>query len=242
MINQEKPRIARLTQILTLLQSKRILTAREIAEKFELSTRTIYRDIKTLENSGIPIITIEGKGYSIMDGFNLPPIMFTENEANALMTAEQIILQNKDKSLVEHYQEAISKIKSVLRYSQKEKIEFLSQRIGIRKNTEKEVTSDFLMSIQRSITNFQLIEISYHSLDNVTSKRLVEPFALYSTAENWLLIAFCHLRKDFRAFRLDRIQKLIVQNKHFEAHKMTLQEYFDMCREKYLRTLDIPLS
>jgi len=178
MSTQEKPRIARLTQILTLLQSKRILTAREIAEKFDLSVRTIYRDIKTLENSGIPIVTIEGKGYSIMKGFNLPPIMFTENEANALITAEQLILKNKDKSFAEQYQNAISKIKSVLRYSQKEKIELLSQRIGFGNNSDKQTTSDYLMNIQTAITNFKFIEIHYHSLQNVMSNRLIEPFAL----------------------------------------------------------------
>lgn len=242
MNTQEKPRIARLTQILTLLQSKRILTAKEIAEKFGLSVRTIYRDIKTLENSGIPIITIEGKGYSIMKGFNLPPIMFTENEANALITVEQLILKNKDKSLVEQYQNAIAKIKSVLRYSQKEKIELLSQRIGIWGNLDKKTTSDYLMRIQTALTDFKFIELDYYSLQNVLTTRLVEPFALYSTQQNWLLIAFCHLRNEFRVFRLDRIQKLIVQNKHFEAHKMTLQKYFDNSRKKYLSTLDIPLS
>ena len=76
MDEKEKSRLSRLTAILTQLQSKRILTAGEIAEKYNVSKRTVYRDIRTLENSGIPIITIEGKGYSIMQGFNIPPIMF----------------------------------------------------------------------------------------------------------------------------------------------------------------------
>jgi len=80
----KKPRISRLTAILTQLQSKQLLTAREIAEKHHVSVRTIYRDIRTLENSGIPIVTEEGKGYSLMQGFNLPPVMFTEKEANSL--------------------------------------------------------------------------------------------------------------------------------------------------------------
>lgn len=239
---EEKSRLSRLTAILTQLQSKRILTAREIAEKHNVSIRTIYRDIRTLENSGIPIITEEGKGYSLMDGFNLPPVMFTEKEANALITAEQLILKNKDKSFAIEYQNAVAKIKSILRHSQKEKIEFLSERIHFRNNTENQKTSGYLMIIQSAISDFNLIEIEYQSLQGENTKRTIEPFALYSTQENWLLIAVCRLRKDFRVFRLDHIQKLIVKNQYFEPQKITLQEYFEICREKYLTTPDTPLS
>ncbi len=227
----EKPRLSRLTAILTQLQSKQILTAGEIAEKYNVSKRTVYRDIRTLENSGIPIITIEGKGYSIMQDFNLPPIMFTELEANALITAEKLIKKNKDKSLTEQYENAVSKIKSVLRHSQKEKIELLSERIVFRNNLKNEKTSNYLMTIQSTISNFNLIEIEYNSLQGEFTKRTIEPFALYSTQDNWLLIAICRLRNDFRVFRLDHIQKLTVQNKHFEPQRMTLQEYFEICRK-----------
>lgn len=239
---EEKPRISRLIAILTQLQSKRILTAREIAEKHKVSIRTIYRDIRTLENSGIPIVTEEGKGYSLMEGFNLPPVMFTEKEANALITAEQLILKNKDTSFTEEYQNAIAKIKSILRLSQKEKIAFLSERIHFRNNSEKQKTSNYLMVIQSAISDFKLIEIEYQSLQGENTKRTIEPFALYSTQDNWLLIAICRLRNDFRVFRLDHIRKLNIQNQHFEPQKITLQEYFEICRKKCLTTLDIPLS
>lgn len=242
MKKNEKPRLARLTAILTQLQSKRILTAREIAREYDISIRTVYRDIRTLEDSGIPIITIEGKGYSLMAGFNLPPVMFSENEANALITAEHLILKNKDESFTQNYKSAIIKIKAVLQFKQKKKAELLSQRIQFRNNTSEEKTSKYLMIIQSAITDFKLIYIEYHSLQNKISKRTVEPFALYSTQDNWLLIAFCTLRNDFRVFRLDHILKLQVQNKHFEPHKMTLQEYFEKCKKKFESTPDIPLS
>ena len=107
------PRLSRLTAILTILQSKRIITASEIASKFDISKRTAYSDIKSLELSGVPIYTEEGKGYSLMEGYTLPPIMFTEQEANALITAEQLISKNKDKSLVNNHSNAISKIKAL---------------------------------------------------------------------------------------------------------------------------------
>lgn len=231
-----------MTAILTQLQSKRILTAREIAEKYNVSIRTVYRDIRTLENSGIPVVTEEGKGYSLMDGFNLPPVMFTEKEANALITAEQLILKNKDASFTEAYQNAVFKIKSILRHSQKKKIALLSERIHFRNNSEKEKTSNYLMIIQSAISDFNLIEIEYQSLQGVNTKRTIEPFALYSTQENWLLIAVCRLRNDFRVFRLDHIKKLSIKNQHFEPQKMTLQEYFEICSKKYKTTPDIPLS
>ena len=238
---EEKTRLSRLTAILTQLQSKQILTAREIASKHNVSIRTIYRDIRTLEKSGVPIITEEGKGYSLMEGYNLPPVMFTEQEANALITAEQFIKQNNDLSLVTEFQNAIEKIKSVLRYSQKEKVALLSDKIQIRNNATNQNKSDYLMTIQTSISNTKLIEVNYDSLQGEKTKRILEPFALYSTQENWLLIAVCRLRKDFRVFRLDRIQKLVVLNDSFEPQKMTLQEYFEICKEKY-NTPDIPLS
>ena len=242
MSKNEKPRLSRLTAILTQLQSKRILTAREIAEKHKVSIRTIYRDIRTLESSGIPIVIEEGKGYSIMQGFYLPPVMFTENEANALITAEQLILKNKDKSFTEHYESAVAKIKVTLRHTQKEKTELLSERIIFRNNADNQKTSNYVMMLQSAIANFNLIEIEYRSLKNEDTTRIIEPFALYSTQENWLLIAHCRLRNDFRAFRLDYIKKVTVLNQYFEPHKMTLQEYFDICREKYSNTPDTPLS
>ena len=98
------------------------------------------------------------------------------------------------------------------------------------------------MTLQSTITNFQLIEIAYHSLENEITKREIEPFALYNTKGNWLLIAFCRLRKEFRAFRVDLIQSLTTQNETFESHNMTLEEYFILCREKYSNTPDTPLS
>ena len=108
MTEHDKPRLARLTAIITQLQSKRLVTARDMAEQPGVSIRTIYRDIRTLEQSGIPIMTEEGKGYSLVEGYKLPPVMFTEAEANALITAEQLIRSNQDRSLAEQYHSAIT--------------------------------------------------------------------------------------------------------------------------------------
>src|SRR5690606_16931779 len=101
--NNDTKRLSRLAAILTILQTKRLLTASELAHKFSVSNRTIYRDIKALEQAGVPILTEDGKGYSLMEGYRIPPVMFTESEANALITAEQLILKNKDASFVKEY-------------------------------------------------------------------------------------------------------------------------------------------
>ena len=222
----EIPRLSRLTAILTMLQSKKLLTSTEIADKFDISKRTAYRDIKSLIDSGIPIYTIEGKGYSLVDGFTMPPVMFTEEEANALITANNIIRQNRDRSLVEHHTSAIDKLRSILRSAGKEKAELLSERVAYMKNFSRENTSDSLADIQKAITDYSLIDILYVNAHGVESKRFVEPQALYHTQENWIMIAWCRSRVAYREFRLDRIKDLCVLDEAFIARDFNLMLYF----------------
>jgi predicted DNA-binding transcriptional regulator YafY len=232
----EKPRLARLTAILTQLQSKRLVTATQLADRHQVSIRTIYRDIRTLEKSGIPIITEEGKGYSIMEGYHLPPVLFTEDEANALITIEQLAIKNKDESLSKNVSSAVEKIKSILRYSQKGNADLLADRIFFGENRSEEKTSKNLMQIQSAIIHFQVLKIEYKSSQNKETERFIEPFAIYNTNGNFLLIAFCRLRNDYRNFRIDYIQKLIPQNENFEPHDMTMPRYF----EEYIKNQKHP--
>ena len=231
MADNEKPRLSRLTAILTQLQSKKIITAKELAERHGVTVRTIYRDIRTLESSGIPVVTEEGKGYSILEGYHLPPVLFTEDEANALITLEQLAIKNKDVSLVENSTSAIEKIKAILRYSQKGNADLLAERIYFGGNNEEEKTSSNLMELQSAITNFKVVKISYVSANDKQSVRSIEPFALYSIHGNFLLIAFCRLRNEFRHFRIDCIEDLDTKDEVFTAHTMTIKEYF----EKYIK-------
>ncbi len=232
-MSNETKRLSRLTAILTQLQTKRLVTGTELAKKFSVSLRTIYRDIKALEQANIPIITEDGKGYTLMEGYRVPPVMFSESEANALITAEQLVLKNKDSSFVKEYTAAIAKIKSVLQYGTKDKANLLANRIVFRNNPANDQTSDYLSVLQLALTNYKLTNITYRAAekDEVTT-RTVEPFAVYNTQENWLLIAFCRLRKEYRAFRLDGIQKLTILDEQFEPHQLTLQEYFEICKAK----------
>ncbi|GAA3944149.1 HTH domain-containing protein [Chitinophaga oryziterrae] len=211
------------------------MTSTEVAEKFKVSVRTIYRDIKTLEQAGVPIITEEGKGYSLMDGFRLPPVMFTENEANAFITAEKLVLLNKDTSLIKSYVDGITKIKSVLRSNAKDKAALLSERVAFEQNSGDNITSNFLSSIQIALTNFNVISVEYYSPNNdETTKRYIEPFALINdVGKSWYLIAWCRLRKDYRLFRFDRIMKIEITDEKFTPHKMSLQDYLERYRNKF---------
>ena len=178
MLDNETSRLARLVAILTQLQSKRLLTSTQLAAKFNVSVRTIYRDMRTLEQAGVPIITEEGRGYSVVEGYRLPPIMFTEAEANALVTAEKLVLMNNDTSFTQQYVEAITKIKSVLRNSAKDKLNLLSERVAFEFDPNQQATSDFLSAIQLALTNLRVIRLEYYSpYSQKTTSRLVEPFA-----------------------------------------------------------------
>lgn len=228
-------RLSRLTSILTQLQSKKLVTATELANKYDVSIRTIYRDIRSLEASGIPIYTEEGRGYSLMEGYTLPPVSFTEQEAYALITGYSLISRNKDASLVKNYEDAISKVKSVLRHTEKDKAQLLSERVVFVNNLSKTTTSNILSTIQLAITGLNIIQIKYNSLyKDEESMRLIEPQALYHTQDNWILIAWCQLRDDFREFRLDRVLTIKLLTHKFEDRKFDLMKYFKRQIEKQI--------
>lgn len=230
-----KSRLERLTAILTQIQSNKISTAKKMAEKHNVSIRTIYRDIRTLEKSGIPILSEEGKGYSIMKGYRIPPIMFTESEAFAIITAEQLIADNKDISLIREFSKATEKIKAVLREPVKEKAELLKQKIIIRQYPNQKISSNYLSVLQLALINNQCVRIKYSDEKSNLTDRILEPFVLYNEDENWLLFAFCRMREDFRVFRLDRIQSLCQLNERFKPQEMTFQQFLD----KHYATPDI---
>lgn len=229
MIENDTKRLTRLTAILTQLQSKRIVTANTLANKFGVSNRTIYRDIKSLESAGVPIITEEGKGYRIMDGYRIPPIMFTEDEANAILTAELIIQSSKDSSLINKYAEAISKIRAVMPYKLKEKADSLVQKMGVTKTyIDNSPKSKYLLEIQNALVECLVISITYKDkLEKLTNRNL-EPFVIYSNQNyEWVLVAICRLRNDFRTFSLVNITKLIITTEKFAPQKITFKQYLD---------------
>ena len=229
------PRLSRLTAILLKLQTRPYVSVKQLAEEFGVTTRTIYRDLSSLEDSGVPLVSEEGRGYTLVEGYHIPPVMFTEGEAQALITAEKIIAKTEDASLIEQFTHAIDKIRSVLDHEDKEKAHLLSERTLIGKNWQHTTTSSYLADIQHALTNYKVLLIHYQKAnESPMTTREIEPFAIYNnTSEHWVLIAWCRLREDFRNFRLDRIRKLRIQEETFPPHPLTLKEYVEIQRKKY---------
>ncbi|MFK7784678.1 MAG: helix-turn-helix transcriptional regulator [Crocinitomicaceae bacterium] len=219
--------LPRLISILTLLKSKRLLTATELSERFDVSIRTIYRDIRKLEDAGVPIITIEGKGYSLMDGYSVAPVQFTEKEANSLITAQNLVKQTQDQSFIADFTEAMTKVKSVFKTSILEKSERLDTKIHVFENYWEDLSSNALSEIQLAITHLKCMEINYQKANDPNiSFRKIEPYTLISTNRKWLLVAWCYLREDYRSFRVDRIKHFKVLNEQFEDRNFVLLDYF----------------
>ena len=218
-------RLSRLTNILLHLQSKRIVTSQELAQKFQISQRTVYRDINALEEAGVPIIGEAGSGYCLVDNYRIPPVMFTEQEINALITAQIIIKENSDKSIHKNLSDLTTKIKAILKYSEKYDTEKLENRTLVF-TSYNQLDSDFLSSIQSAIIKQHVIKITYHTIHSDTIQdRLVEPLAVYLTSNKWLLIAHCRLRNEIREFRIDRILKLYNTNEIFKELEFSFEKY-----------------
>ncbi len=220
-------RLSRLTNILLHLQSRRVITAQALAAKFNISQRTVYRDIKALEEAGVPIIGEAGTGYALVNDYRIPPVMFTEQEINALLTALPFLQNNTDQSLAENLGGVVTKIKAILKYTAKEKAEKLEQRIQVFLDRQKTSTT-LLSDIQSAMVNTLVLKIKYHTIHSDTiSERWVEPLALYFIQDKWLLIAYCRLKNDIREFRLDRILQLSTTSQKFTDRHFSFEDYFN---------------
>lgn len=135
MYDETPKKFDRIIAILIQLQSRKIVKAQELSERFGVSLRTIYRDIRTLESSGVPIYGEAGIGYSLVDGYRLPPIMFSKEEAMSFITAEKLMEHFTDANLRKHFQSAMFKVKAVLKDSQKDWIESVESKMRVTPST-----------------------------------------------------------------------------------------------------------
>ena len=226
MIDPEVNRLSRLVAILTLLQSKRLLSATELARRFSVSTRTIYRDIRTLERAGIPVVTQEGKGYAMLEGYRLSPIMFTREEAIALLTAEKLVARLTDAPTAQLSGAAMDKLRAVLRRADRDHLETLDPHIQVLGPADQPSRPNAYQALVTAITAQQVVSLTYCAADTgLSTTRLVEPIGLY-LSQHWHVVAYCRLRQAFRNFRLDRIEHLILTNEVFATRSETLQQYW----------------
>jgi len=210
-----------------MLKSKRLITGNEMATKYGVSLRTIYRDIRKLEEAGVPIITEEGKGYSIMDGYTVSPVQFRQEEVNALITAEKIIAKSKNESLIENFGNALTKIKSTFQSNMQTKSELLDAKMLVFSTSKTIIESNALSALQSAMTNFYMLKIKYQKVHTEEiSEREIEPAAIYCIDEIWIVIAWCHLRNDYRNFRIDKVLEYKILNKKFKDRKFDLRKFF----------------
>lgn len=218
----------RLFELLTLLRSKRYaVTAAELAEKMEVSERTIYRDIQSLICSGVPIQGEAGVGYMLQAGSHLPPLMFNEQEMMALELGMRMVRAWSDSELAKASETASAKILSVLPDKLKQQVENFPLIVP---DLYTHSVSAHHCQMLRHATDAKLkIEINYQAEDGQKTHRTLQPLGQIFWGKVWTLVAWCELRNDYRHFRLDRIEKLIVLDELFEANKhKSLEHYIAM--------------
>lgn len=201
-------RIDRLFGILVLLQSKKHVTADHIADRFGISVRTVYRDIRALAEQGVPLSFEVSKGYFIVQGYFLPPVSFNTDEASALLMMERFIEGFADKSIQQHYHTALDKVKNVLKSNQKDTLEKLNENIRLQLPKRLQSDVEYLSLLQNAIAEKVIISIKYKNYKEEISERKLEPIGLIFYAFSWHLIGYCHLRGAYRDFKVNNILQL----------------------------------
>ncbi len=229
-------RFDRIVSIYIQLQSKRVVKAQELAERFGVSLRTIYRDIRSLEQAGVPIFGEAGTGYSIVEGYRLPPVLFTHEEAMSFVGAQKLMGKFMDRRLQEHYDTALYKIKAVLRMSEKDSLSDIESKIVMAKPSYDVFNNNVphaLSHLIESIAQQRQVFLSYKGVnDDKPKQRTIEPVGLFHELNFWYVYAYCHTRKDYRQFRADRIMQLGVLDKPFERDHPSLGEFMDKRERK----------
>ena len=217
-------RADRLFQIVQILRSGRLVTAAVLSEKLEVSERTIYRDIADLQGSGVPIEGEAGIGYMMRDGYDLPPIMFTRKEIEALIVGARLVSAWSGAEQALNIDSALSKIETILPDETKQI--YNSTSIFAMNFEEYQNVSKHFDTLNEAISNQKVICIDYTDLKGLKSKREIEPLALHFWGNVWTLAAWCRLREDFRVFRIDLLNTIQQTGEIFQPTPgKTLQDF-----------------
>lgn len=215
-------RTDRLLAILIELQRKQLITAKSLAEKFETCKRTIYRDMQALSESGVPIFSMPGQGYSLMDGYFLPPTQFTPEEAVTLLLGSDYVEKNFDSTFSIHAETAKDKLESILLPEQQQRVKelrgtfrFLSGTFLHQKQAPEQLEKQLLL-LQEAIQKQQCVSFSYRKPNETDkTKRTVNPYGLVNISGIWYIVSYCLLRRQIRHFRLDRMSELQKEQEFF---------------------------
>ena len=201
-------RVDRLLAEIVYLQSKRVVTAEEIADHFHLSVRTIYRDLTALGEAGVPLVAEAGVGYSLMKGYYLPPVNFTPDEANALSMGGMLVSQFTDQSIRYQMEAALRKIRAVLPRDNQDRLVRLESCMTATATVPMPPQVD-LGLLQQALAHRRLLSFRYQGVgQTANTERTVEPVGLVHYLQRWHLLAWCRLRDDYRDFRTDRMSEL----------------------------------
>jgi predicted DNA-binding transcriptional regulator YafY len=207
-------RADRLFQIVQLIRGRRLTTAAWLAQRLEISERTVYRDVADLQRQGVPIEGEAGVGYRLGKGFDLPPLMFSNDEAQALVAAVRIAQTWLDPQLAASAQDALSRVMSVLPAAARaaaESLLVMVPQIGLEPGVQH-----LLQHLREAAQAKQVCEIEYRDAAEMRSHRSVRPLGVFYWGKVWTLAAWCESRRDFRSFRVDRIEELKVSDAHFQ--------------------------
>jgi len=215
-------KIERLINLVLLIKNQPGIKVKEIANIFETSKRTIYRDFNTLSLAGFPVYSAPGRvgGYFLTPGYFLPPLRFTCEEAASLLISAKLFLNQKGFPYQEHIQLALAKLESTLGTENRQYIKKIDKMISISLGKLKDYQeySDIFQKLNQAILEKRQIEIDYYTITrNKLTKRIVDPLHLMFREGFWYLIAFCHWRKEIKIFRIDRIQSITLADKTFEV-------------------------
>ena len=217
-------RADRLFRIVLELRNDKPITAHKLADRLEVSERTIYRDIQDLTLSGIPIVAEPGSGYRLMDGYRLPPLMFDQAELEALLLGIQMVGVWSDSELAQAAERAAAKIDAVL--PERLRPELDRNDLLVPPFGPDEEVANYLHQLRGTIRNQIKVHFHYQRADGQLSDRIVRPLGLAYWGRTWTLISWCELRNGFRNFRLDRMNRLVENGQPFEQETgKTLKDY-----------------
>lgn len=206
-------RTDRLVAMVLFLQGRRVVRAEDLAARFEINIRTVYRDIAALGEAGVPIAGEAGVGYCLMKGYQLPPVMFTAEEASAFFVGGELVKQFTDASLQAPMASALDKLRAVLPRDSQDHVEKLVSRTIVRgrmgQKTAEAAAQRWMVTVQQGVVLRRVLRMSYRGLErDEDTQRDVEPLGVVFYGGAWSLVGWCRLRKDIRHFRVDRIQRL----------------------------------
>lgn len=224
-------RADRLFEIIQVLRRKKLVRARELAETLEVSERTIYRDIRDLMTSGVPIEGEAGVGYVLRGGFDLPPLMFGEQEIEALVLGARIVESWADPTLADAASNVIAKVEAVIPARLRDHMAETALLAPANHYAEPIAFDPSLL--RHAVRKRQKISFAYRDRQDSKTERSVWPLGLSFFGPVWLLAAWCELRQDFRSFRLDRMSDLTPLKETFWPERgKTIQDYLKRERER----------